>query len=207
MTTASLSEVPGTCAVRMATAITELIEHAEIALESDRSAAKDCITRALALLRNVRPSAGCTAPSPSARPQPGGLAPWQVSRLSSYIDTHLESTIRAQDLTQIVKLSVSRFFRAFKISFGMPPLEYVARRRIDLACELMVATDQSICQIALACGLCDQSHFCRVFRRILGVSPSAWRRANCAGPDHRSGPDGGKGTPAASRVRDPVAQS
>jgi AraC family transcriptional regulator len=189
----------------MATAITELIEHAEIALESDRNAARDCITRALALLRNVRPSAECTAPSASAKPQSGGLAPWQVSRVTAYIDTHLESTIRAQDLTQIVKLSVSRFFRAFKVSFGTPPLEYVARRRIDLACELMVATDQSICQIALACGLCDQSHFCRVFRRIIGVSPSAWRRANRAGPNHRGGQDDGQRRPPASRARNPVA--
>ena len=40
----------------------------------------------------------------------------------------------------------------------------------------MLTTDEPLSQIALACGLCDQSHFTRVFRRIVGESPNAWRR-------------------------------
>jgi hypothetical protein len=41
----------------------------------------------------------------------------------------------------------------------------------------MRTTQEPLSQIAVACGLCDQAHLCRVFRRLIGMSPSAWRRA------------------------------
>jgi AraC family transcriptional regulator len=197
MTTASLSEGWGTAAVPLATAIANLIELAGAAIESDRDVARDCITRALALLRGVRPGGRREAASLSAKRQRGGLAPWQVRRVVGYIDAHLASRIRVQDVAAVAKLSVSHFSRAFKTSLGVPPLVYVAARRIDLACDLMLTTDESICQIALACGLCDQSHFCRVFRRITGASPNVWRRAHCADPTHRAGDDDGRDVRAA----------
>jgi AraC family transcriptional regulator len=189
MTTALRSEGWGTTAVPMATAIANLIELAEAAIESDRDLARDCITRALALLRTPRPPEKWETSVPSTKPQRGGLAPWQARRVAAHIDTHLASRIRTQDLTALTKLSVSHFSRAFKASFGVPPLEYVAARRIKLACELMLTTDESICQIALACGLCDQSHFCRVFRRVIGASPNVWRRAHSVDPSDLAGCD------------------
>jgi len=178
MTTVSLSEVSGAARVPMATAIAVLIEHAEAAIESNRDLARDCITRALALLRGARSPEKIEGPWGSTRQLRGGLAPWRAKRVVAYIDTHLASKIRVQDLTAVTKLSVSHFSRAFKTSFGVPPLEYVAVRRIELARELMLTTEESTCQIALACGLCDQSHFCKVFRRIVGASPNVWRRAH-----------------------------
>ena len=47
----------------------------------------------------------------------------------------------------------------------------------ETTAQMMVETDEPLCQIALACGLCDQAHLSRVFRRRHGVSPGAWRRA------------------------------
>src|SRR5882762_9379850 len=189
MTTAALSDVLGGTTVPMATAIANLIEHAEAAIESDRDLARDCITRALALLRTAGTPGNRATASPSTKPQRGGLAPWQARRVVAHVDTHLASRIRTQHLTVLTKLSVSHFSRAFKTSFGVPPLEYVAARRIQLACELMLTTDDSICQIALACGLCDQSHFCRVFRRVVGASPNVWRRAHSVDPADLTGSD------------------
>ena len=94
-------------------------------------------------------------------------------------------------LAEVARLSPYHFSRAFKKTFGVPPLVYVAARRIDLACDLMLTTEESTCQIALACGLCDQSHFCRVFRRITGASPNVWRRAHCADPAEPADADSG----------------
>jgi len=182
MTTASLSGAWGPAVVPMASAIANLIELAQAAIESDRDTARACITRALTLLRGAPSTAKCEGGQLADKRPRGGLAPWQVNRVAAYIDSHLASRIRVQDLTALAKLSVSHFSRAFKTSFGVPPLVYVAIRRIDLACELMLTTEESTCQIALACGLCDQSHFCRVFRRVTGVSPNVWRRAHCADP-------------------------
>ena len=107
----------------------------------------------------------------------GGLAPWQVRRVTSYIDEHLASTIRLQDLARIARLSHSHFCRAFKESIGHPAHAYVMRRRVQQAQGLMLTTAESLSQIAAQCGMADQAHFCKLFRRLVGESPNAWRRA------------------------------
>ena len=53
---------------------------------------------------------------------------------------------------------------------------YVYQRRVERAQEMMVTTDQTLCQIARQCGFADKSHFARVFRRLVGPNPAAWRR-------------------------------
>jgi AraC-like DNA-binding protein len=73
-------------------------------------------------------------------------------------------------------LSTSHFRRAFKVSFGVTFYKYINRRRVERAQEMMVMTDQPLCQIARQCGFADQPHFTRVFRRLVGSSPAIWRR-------------------------------
>jgi AraC-like DNA-binding protein len=107
----------------------------------------------------------------------GGLAPWQVRRVTGYIEEHLASTIRLQDLAGIARLSHSHFCRAFKESIGHPAHAYVMRRRVQRAQGLMLTTAESLSQIAAQCGMADQAHFCKLFRRLVGESPNAWRRA------------------------------
>ena len=53
-------------------------------------------------------------------------------------------------------------------------------RRVELVCTMMTTTREPLSQVALACGLSDQAHLCKVFRRTIGMSPSAWRRAMTA---------------------------
>jgi AraC-like DNA-binding protein len=67
--------------------------------------------------------------------------------------------------------------RAFRESFGAPPHTYLMRRRMERAQDLMLSTETSIGQIALDCGFADQSHLTRLFHKIVGESPAAWRRA------------------------------
>jgi AraC family transcriptional regulator len=120
----------------------------------------------------------------SAAPQTtrGGLAPWMVRKLSTYIETHLDSAIRSVDLAGMAEQSVSHFGRAFRESFDEAPHTYVMRRRIERAQGLMLQTNLSLAQIAIDCGLSDQAHFNKSFRRFIGQSPGAWRRARVIGP-------------------------
>ena len=108
----------------------------------------------------------------------GGLAPWQIRRVTEYIEEHLASSIRLQDLAGIARLSHSHFCRAFKESLGYPAHAYVMRRRVQRAQGLMLTTAESLSQIAALCGMADQAHFCKLFRRLVGESPNAWRRAH-----------------------------
>ena len=82
----------------------------------------------------------------------------------------------ALDLADLIGVSVGQLIRAFKISVGVPPFHYIASRRVELACTMMTTTRVPLSQIAIACGLCDQAHLCKVFRRMIGMSPSIWRR-------------------------------
>jgi transcriptional regulator GlxA family with amidase domain len=152
------------------TIIARLLDDAGHALERDRRAAQACLARASALVHAERDRDASTASTK------GALAAWQVKRLSAFIDANLGGAITTEDLTDIVQMSTGHFFRSFKRSFGEAPFAFIARRRMLRAQELMLTTDEPLCQIALACGLCDQSHFTRVFRRVVGESPNAWRR-------------------------------
>jgi AraC family transcriptional regulator len=160
------------------TLIASLIEGAVARLEVDRKESHAYLLRALALLG----SHGGSARSAQSAPIRGCLARWQMNRVVGYIDINLASGIRSRDLARLVDLSESHFSRAFKLSVGVPPHSYITRRRIELAREMMRASDQALSQIAIVCGWSDQSHFCRVFRRVVGLSPDEWRRANAIDP-------------------------
>lgn len=108
--------------------------------------------------------------------------PWQIRKVTSHVEAHLDRPIRNEDLATIVRLTPSHFGRAFRNSFGEPPHEYVIRRRVEHAQGLMLSTDAPLSEIALDCGLADQSHLTRLFRRMVGESPRAWRRARIGAP-------------------------
>ena len=55
----------------------------------------------------------------------------------------------------------------------------------ELAQALMLTTGASLCEIALSCGMSDQSHFTRSFRRIVGETPSSWRHTRCGAMEER----------------------
>jgi AraC family transcriptional regulator len=155
-------------------ALARLLATANGALDTDVRAAKSCILRAAALLGIDLSAEGNGA---AAYPYPqGGLAPWQAKRIREYIEDQLDSSIRADDLAEVLQLSTSHFFRAFRKSFGEPPITYIMHRRIRRAQELMLASQAPLSQVALECGMCDQAHLCRCFRRIVGISPGVWRR-------------------------------
>ncbi len=109
-----------------------------------------------------------------------GLAPWQILRVREYIELRLGEVVHVACLARIAKLSPSHFARAFKASFGIAPATYVAIRRIERAKALMLATDETLSQISLDCGFCDQSHLSHVFSRRVGAAPSRWRREHRA---------------------------
>ena len=159
-------------------AIPGLIDAAVAVLDADRDTSRRYLLRASAILR-VKPR--CTNADSMRSESRGGLLAWQLNRIVDYIETHLADKIAVKALADLVKVSVSQLFRAFKISVGVTPFHYIARRRVELACTMIRTTGEPLSQIAVACGLCDQAHLCKVFRRTIGMSPSAWRRAMSAG--------------------------
>jgi AraC-like DNA-binding protein len=157
------------------------MEAAGNVLEGDRESAQAHVARALAMLHGEQASRAPPRTSPSITGRGGtargGLAPWQVRRVTDYIEEHLATTIRLEELARLARLSHSHFCRAFKESLGHPAHAFVMRRRVQRAQGLMLTTRESLSQIAAQCGMADQAHFCKLFRRLVGESPNAWRRA------------------------------
>jgi transcriptional regulator GlxA family with amidase domain len=142
---------------------------------TDRDAAKQYISRACRVLETAP-----FVPSPKAandRLAQGGLAPWQAKRVSEYIDANLDKPFSIRDLSAVVRRGPSQFQRSFKRHFGVSPHAFVVKRRVARAQELMLASDEPLCAIALAAGFCDQAHFTSRFHREVGTTPAAWRRA------------------------------
>jgi len=79
-----------------------------------------------------------------------------------------------------------RLARAFRRAFGESPGDYVRRERIRIACERLATSDVGLAALAAELGFVDQSHFTRVFRRELGVTPGSWRSEHA--PRRRRGP-------------------
>jgi AraC family transcriptional regulator len=162
-------------------AIPSLIDAAVAAFDADRDSSRRYLLRASALLR-VKRAARTGAERVRRSESRRGLLAWQLNRVVDYIETHLADKITAVDLADLIKVSMGQLFRGFKISVGVTPFNYLARRRVELACSMMRTTRDPLSQIAVACGLCDQAHLCKVFRRVTGMSPLAWRNAMPAKP-------------------------
>ena len=151
----------------------ELLTAAQTKVDVDRQAVQICLSHATALLTaSLERDAG---PKPE-KVFRGGLSPWQAKRLATFIEENLAQPIRSPDLIALTGLSTGHFFRTFKETFGQAPFAYIARLRIERAQQMMLTTNHSLCQIALDCGMCDQSHLTRVFRRLVGMTPGEWRR-------------------------------
>ena len=161
------------------TAIPSLIAAAVAAFDADRDTSRRYLLRASALLGVKR---GARSAESARRSESRcGLLAWQLNRVFDYIETHLADKITAMDLADLIKMSVGQLFRAFKISAGVTPFRYIARRRLELACTMLRTTRESLSQIAIACGLCDQAYLRKMFRSTIGISPSAWRREQLSG--------------------------
>jgi AraC-like DNA-binding protein len=106
----------------------------------------------------------------------GQLAPWQIRRVTEYFAAHLADDIQLQTVSDLVKLSRSYFSRAFKISTGLAPHQWLLQARIAKGQQLLLECDLPLAQIAVDLGFSDQSHFTRTFGRVVGQSPRAWQR-------------------------------
>jgi AraC-like DNA-binding protein len=154
--------------------VSQLLLRAINCFEQDEANAIDLVKRASMLLKPyavVSRDHGLKDKTVS-----GGLAPWQVMRIKRYITNHVSRSVAIDELAELVKLSTSYFSAAFKASFGLSPHNYIVAQRVEHAKHLMLTTDAPLCEIALDCGLSDQAHLSRVFRRLTGTTPSAWRR-------------------------------
>ncbi|KUF08154.1 GlxA family transcriptional regulator [Leucobacter sp. G161] len=90
--------------------------------------------------------------------------------------THLDEQLTIESLSRHANVSPRTFSRRFREETGYTPMQWVMRARIDLARELLENTDFGIDEIALSVGLGSGANLRQFFRRVLGTTPSEYRR-------------------------------
>lgn len=106
------------------------------------------------------------------------LQKWRLKRVVDYIDNHLADKISLLDLAAVAGLSRMHFASQFRVATGLRPHEFLLRRRIRRAEELLQNGTMTIVEIALNVGFQTQAHFTTVFKRFVGHTPRQWRAAS-----------------------------
>lgn len=106
-----------------------------------------------------------------------GLPKARLCRVLDFIESNLDREIGLGALAETAGMSPHYFSAMFKQSTTFSPHQYVLRKRIELACRLLNDSKVTIFEAALRTGFSDQSHFTKIFRRIVGITPKAYRAA------------------------------
>ena len=104
--------------------------------------------------------------------QRGVLSPDALARIYQYVEAHLGEQIEVDVLADVVQATRSHFPRLFRRSVGISPYQYVVRRRLQRAMELIRKGNMPLAQIAIETGFTDQSHLTHWAKRVYGVSPA-----------------------------------
>jgi AraC-like DNA-binding protein len=129
---------------------------------------------AMQVLAHVR-RAGRTA-EPRRPARTSGLAPWQLRRAKEMLLADVSEHLPLAAVAAACRISVSHFARAFRVSTGVPPHQWLIAARVSNARDLLAQSETPLAEIATMCGFADQSHFSRLFARAHGTSPGSWRR-------------------------------
>lgn len=110
------------------------------------------------------------------RPRVAPLPKWRLKRAMDYIEANLSEPVSLADMAASTGLTRMHFAAQFRAATGLPPHEYLLRRRIERAQEMLARSPTSVVEVALQVGFQTQAHFTSVFKRFSGSPPHAWRQ-------------------------------
>jgi AraC family transcriptional regulator len=113
---------------------------------------------------------------PKVSRRPHGLSGWRLKRVREFVDAHLERPISLQELADAAGLSRMHFASQFCQACGIRPHEYLLQQRIERSKEMLLHSRLPVVQIASAVGFATQSHYSTIFKRMVGETPTEWRR-------------------------------
>ena len=109
-------------------------------------------------------------------PSRGGLAPWQMRRLDSYVRDHLSDKLTLRELALLIGVSSRRLSHTIKVTEGVSLQRWVAERRLAEARRLLIKTDLPIGDVGQRSGFGSAAAFATAFRSAVGCAPSAFRQ-------------------------------
>ncbi len=105
----------------------------------------------------------------------GAIGSRRLRMVLDYIEQNLGGALSMAQLGAVAQMSPCRFARLFKEAVGLPPHQFVLRKRIARARSMLESTAAPVAEISAELGFENQSHFTAVFHRLAGTTPAAYR--------------------------------
>lgn len=108
-------------------------------------------------------------------PSPSVMRNERVEKVIAYLNKHYTESVGLEEIASYTAMNPAAFCRYFKENTGKTFKEYVLDMRIGYACKLLTTSFMNISQISATCGFESPVHFNRIFKRVTGMTPSAYR--------------------------------
>jgi AraC-like DNA-binding protein len=141
--------------------------------ELDRSAEN---AERLAIMASLVETLVPSVPATRKKRAVAALPKWRLMQVLRYIETNIGEPIKLANLAATAGLSRMYFAKQFRTTTGIRPHDFVLRKRIERAQQLLAATSDPLVDIALSVGFQTQAHFTTVFKKVVGSTPYQWRR-------------------------------
>lgn len=102
--------------------------------------------------------------------------------VKGYVKNNISKKITLSDISWHLHCSTVTLTEHFKKEFGITIMEYVMKKKMQRAEQLLLNSDMSIREVSEACGFPSIEYFSRSFKKHSGLSPYAWRSANAQKP-------------------------
>ena len=116
----------------------------------------------------------------TVRPYGDGELKWErddeIGRAVSYIRKNFRTELAIADLIKVSELNHRKLHRGFVELFGVAPMQFITRTRIEAACDDLLTTGNKLSDIAKDNGFYDQSSFTQHFRKQMGITPLKYRK-------------------------------
>ena len=103
---------------------------------------------------------------------------YQLSEVIGFLNREYRNKITLQDILKRIPMSRSTLNRNFIKAFGMSPIQYLNKIRLDHAAEMLTSTELSVSEIAQQSGFEDSNYFTRTFHKKYGIAPGKWRKTS-----------------------------
>jgi AraC family transcriptional regulator len=101
--------------------------------------------------------------------------PLWLERVRELVSDRFSENLSLGEIAATVGVSADHLARWFRRFHGCTMGEYARRRRVEFACQRLANSEEPLIQIALGAGFTDQSHFTKIFKRTMGVTPAVFR--------------------------------
>jgi len=100
----------------------------------------------------------------------------EMRKIVGFVRANYREKLSVTQMAEVSAISVSSQERLFRKTFGLTPLMYLRKTRLNAACKLLRDTNRGLSEIAVECGFNDQTNMTRAFRLELKITPLRYRR-------------------------------